>query len=283
LFITPLFWGLPVQELNRKFIPIKKPKKPISMVEEAVLTRAAGKVTAYVEKYVTLMGVDKREQVLELFDNMHRVFPHWVIGTCPVMHPDLHYASKNCNRVFGYSHEHVVKNSRVDKYFTFIHPDDQQDLYECFKFLHDFLEEVPPGEHAEYRAVFHYRYKKADGQFIYLHDEKAALKLQDPGNLYYGLFRDITSEKTFAGVKIELFHLDKHQHPVKLKEFKPAAHRTRLSKREEQLITLIKQGLSTKEIAWYLKISHNTVRNIKSKLFEKYNVSNSIELLNMAS
>jgi len=49
------------------------------------------------------------------------------------------------------------------------------------------------------------------------------------------------------------------------------------------LLSFIKQGLSTKEIAWHLNISPNTVRNIKSKLFEKYNVGNSIELLNIAS
>ena len=252
------------------------------MVKEAVLTRAADKVTWYIENYVTLMGVEKRDEVLELFDTLHRVFPHWVICTCPVMHPDLHFATVNCQHVFGYPYEFIINNSGVNKYFAFVHEADQEDLFGCFNFMHDFLETVSPEDHARYRAVFYYRFKKADGQFIHLHDEKAALNLRSPGNLYYGLLRDITAEKAFGGVKVELFHLDQHHHPVKIKEFKPSSNHTQLSKREKQLVTLIKQGLSTKEIAWYLKISHNTVRNIKSKLFEKYNVSNSIELLNIA-
>ena len=100
------------------------------------------------------------------------------------------------------------------------------------------------------------------------------------GNLYYALYRDVTQERTFAGVKMELFR--QGQTLSKVKDYKPSAERTQLSKREEELVTLIKQGLSTKEIAWQLSISPNTVRNIKSKLFEKFNVSNSIELLNMA-
>jgi DNA-binding NarL/FixJ family response regulator len=99
--------------------------------------------------------------------------------------------------------------------------------------------------------------------------------------LYYVLFRDITEEKTFTGVKAELFR--QKQSLVKIDEYKPGAARNPLSKREKELISFIKQGLSTKEIAWHLNISPNTVRNIKSKLFEKYNVGNSIELLNMAS
>jgi DNA-binding CsgD family transcriptional regulator len=32
----------------------------------------------------------------------------------------------------------------------------------------------------------------------------------------------------------------------------------------------------------HLKISHHTVRNIRQRMFEKYNVNNSIELLNKA-
>jgi DNA-binding CsgD family transcriptional regulator len=69
---------------------------------------------------------------------------------------------------------------------------------------------------------------------------------------------------------------------TKITEFKPSAG-SNLTSRESELVTLIKQGLSTKEIAWYLNISHHTVRNIKSRLFEKFNVNNSIELLNMTA
>jgi DNA-binding NarL/FixJ family response regulator len=115
-----------------------------------------------------------------------------------------------------------------------------------------------------------------------MHDEKAILNLRGTGNLYYTLFRDITAEKPFTGVKAELFRQQGRQLD-KIKEYNPSAERKPLSKREEELVTLIRQGLSTKEIAGHLKISPNTARNIKSKLFEKFNVNNSIELLNMTA
>jgi DNA-binding CsgD family transcriptional regulator len=43
---------------------------------------------------------------------------------------------------------------------------------------------------------------------------------------------------------------------------------------------LIRSGLSTKEMAWQMNISHHTVRNIRQRMFEKFKVSNSIELIN---
>jgi len=107
------------------------------------------------------------------------------------------------------------------------------------------------------------------------------LNLAGSGNLYYTLFRDISSERPFNGVKAELLKQD--QTLQKIKEFKPSTERNPLTQREGELVTLIKQGLSAKEIAWYLNISPNTVRNIKSKLFEKYKVNNTVELLNMTA
>lgn len=250
------------------------------MIRESALLRTSQKITAYIEKYVTLAGAEKKEEVLRLFDNIHQLFPQWVIMTCPVMHPYIHYTSKNSPHLFGYSYEYMIGNSSPEKYFSHVHPSDQQDLYECMSFLHDYLETVGPDEHHLYRGVFYYRFRKANGQYMYLQDEKATLNLRGSGNLYYALFRDITADKTFTGVKVEIFN---QQHVLeKIKEYKPSAERNPLSKREKELVTLIKQGLSTKEIAWHLNISHNTVRNIKSKLFVKYNVGNSIELLNMA-
>lgn len=77
-----------------------------------------------------------------------------------------------------------------------------------------------------------------------------------------------------------LFHFginDFYQQDVsqeKLAEFR--RQHLRLSKRETELVGLIKKGLRTKEIADQLKISHHTVRNIRQRMF------NSIELLNKA-
>lgn len=244
-----------------------------------MLLREADRVSNYIDNQVKLVGADNRDVALELFDNMYRFFPHWVIAICPMMHPDVHYVSQNCSSVFGYSREHIIRISGLEKFMMAVHEDDQQDLYKCITLIHDFLEGIPPEEHYKQRVVLHYRFKHAEGHYIHLHDEKACMKIGNAGVLYYVLFKDITEEKAFGGVKLEMFRQDETL--VKVREYRPGLNRNVLTPREQEVVSLIRQGLSTKEIAWQLKISHNTVRNIKSKLFEKYSVSNSIELLNL--
>jgi DNA-binding CsgD family transcriptional regulator len=236
------------------------------------------RVAAYIERHVTLAGAEKREEVLELFDSMGRLFPQWTILTCPVMQPDMHYISKNGSHVLGHDRVEIIRD-RIEKYFSLVHEADQEDLHACFTFGHDTLVAIPAEIHCQYRLIYNYRFKRQNGQYMHVHDEKAVLNLADSGNLYYSLYRDISAEKNFDGVKVQLFRQDQTMH--KIKEYRPATKRGPLTRREGELVTLIKQGLSAKEIAWHLNISPNTVRNIKSKLFEKYKVNNTIELLNM--
>ncbi len=249
------------------------------MTGEGSFIRMNNKLAAYIQKNVSLAGIQNRDEVLDLFDKMHQLFPQWVIMTCPVMHPEIAYVSENYAYVFDSCRE-VSLNHSFEKYFSCVHDADREDLHKCFAYMQEYIESIPPALHCEYRVVFHYRFRKKSGQYIYLHDEKAVLHLKGSGNLYYTLSRDITGEKIFGGVKMEIYRQEKLFY--KIKEYRPSAEHHTISKREGELLTLIQRGLSTKEIAWYLNISHHTVRNIKSKLFEKYRVNNSIELLNMS-
>ena len=248
------------------------------MIHESKLIRTGEKVAHYIENYATLVGAERKEEVFDLFNTMHKIFPQWVILSCPMMHPEIHYITKNVQHVFGYNDKFLLEKSKLEKFFYLVHEDDQEDLYQCISELHDFLETISPEEHHLHRAILFYRMKTADGKYVYVHDEKATLHLKG-GNLYYVMLRNISEERTFSGVKLEIYKQEESLN--RIREFKPGTEKRPFSKRETELISLLKQGLSTKEIGYRLNISHHTVRNIKSKLFEKYNVSNSIELLNL--
>jgi DNA-binding CsgD family transcriptional regulator len=249
------------------------------MIKESGYLRTTEKIAAHIQKFVTRVGPDRKEEVFEMFDTMHLLFPQWVIMSCPRLNPGIHFISKNASHVFGHDQNYFSVNANLKELFSHIHDADMKEVYDCLYYVHNFLETVTPEEHTHYRFVFHYRFRKPSGQYIYLHDEKATVNLRGAGNLYYGLYRDVTTERVFTGVKVEMF--DQQHTLTKIREYRPGTKTNPLSKREGELVTLMKQGLSTKEIAWHLNISHNTVRNIKSKLFVKYNVNNSIELLNM--
>jgi DNA-binding NarL/FixJ family response regulator len=54
-----------------------------------------------------------------------------------------------------------------------------------------------------------------------------------------------------------------------------------LSKREFEIVTRVAQGLTNREIAEQLRLSHHTVKNCLFRIFDKLGVSNRVELLVM--
>jgi DNA-binding NarL/FixJ family response regulator len=59
-------------------------------------------------------------------------------------------------------------------------------------------------------------------------------------------------------------------------------HLPKISKREQQVLDLMIEGRSSKEIAEELEISFDTVRSHRKKLFVKYKVTSAGELVNLA-
>lgn len=242
------------------------------------LARKANNIIAYV-----IPGHPEREEVddeiLHTFCNLQRIFPRWVICTCRFMHQGFFYVSDNAPELLGIDPEHLYSAMRIEEYFKRIHPADAEDFSKCLQLIGELYKEEDPEERPKLRFVFNYRLRHADGRYLHVHDEKAMLPLNNNKNLHYMLMRDISQEIPFSGVKMAAYkdgHGDK-----KILEFNASsAAASQLSPRENELIPLMKQGLSTKEIAHYLGISHHTVRNMRQKLFQKFQVNNAIELLN---
>ena len=136
------------------------------MIREEILVREDNKVVSYIQNCVTRAGAEDTEQVLQLFGPIYRLFPHWVIATCPIAHPDIYYVSENAPYVFGYSSEYLIKHARMEKFFSHVHESDQADLYDCFSYMRKHLQSIPPQEHPQYRVVLHYRFRKSNGQYI---------------------------------------------------------------------------------------------------------------------
>jgi DNA-binding CsgD family transcriptional regulator len=239
------------------------------------------RILTYVDETMESKSDPSQDDILMALYNIHRLSPSYAVITCPVQHGHFFYISENCQSIFGYSAEYMGEHFRaLPRYFSQIHPADIHDVQDCMDYLKSFILEESPEEFHKLRVIFHYRFMNADGNYIYLHDEKASLVTTEGRKIHYSLVRNAGDGSLFTGTKIEMYKLGIAME--KLGEYKPSASKNKLSKREADLVRLIKTGLTTKEIAGQLSISHHTVRNIKSKLFEKYNVNNTIELLNMA-
>jgi DNA-binding CsgD family transcriptional regulator len=250
------------------------------MITGTSVANQAIRILTFLDDSMEAKSGSSQDDILMALYNIHKLSPAYAVITCPVQHGHFFYISENCKSVFGYSAEYMGEHFRVlQRYYSQIHPSDLHDVQNCMDYLKSFLQEESPGDYHKLRVIFHYRFLDPEGRYVYLKDEKAALVTALGKNIHYSLVRKTGDDVQFTGVKIELFKQDTCME--KIGEYKPLAAKSKLSAREADLVRLIKKGLTTKEIAGQLSISHNTVRNIKSKLFEKYSVNNTIELLNM--
>lgn len=221
---------------------------------------------------------DVQEEIIHTLSNLQRIFPRWLICTCRFMHKGFFYISDNYEEVLGFNDEAITSATEPEAYFKRIHPNDVEHFYRCAASITEMLTEGDKEEVHKYRFVFNYRLQHGSGRYMHVHDEKAILKLKNGQNLYYLLLRDISTETPYSGVKLSVYK--EGQGEKKILEYNSSQQTSKLTTREGEMIPLMRQGLSVKEIAWHLGISPHTVRNIRQKLFEKFEVNNVIELLN---
>ncbi|MRG48788.1 hypothetical protein GFS24_27005 [Chitinophaga sp. SYP-B3965] len=241
------------------------------------IARKVNNMVAY-----TIPGLLQREdihdEIMHTLSNIQKIFPRWVICTCRFMHTGFFYISDNAQEALGFDAEILTNALNMEVYFSRLHPADLEDYSKGLQRMGSLYHETDPEERHKLRFIFNYRMQHPDGRYMHIHDEKAMLPVKDDLNLYYMLLRDISQEVPFSGIRMTGYTDNGNK---KVMEFNASAETaSQLSPRENELLPLMKQGLSTKEIAYTLGISHNTVRNMRQKLFQKFQVNNAIELLN---
>lgn len=219
-------------------------------------------------------------QFFSVLKVLQHIFPQWVLLSCPAQHPGVFFITENSKNVLGYADSDFTSVDHSAFLLSRLHHDDLQDMNRCFSFIESFLKETMPHEYIHLRFVLQYRFLHKSGHYITIHQEQAILPISEDQPLYYSILKDVSDEVVFGGVKLEIFKCKSLVE--KVAEFHPGRQNMKLSRREQDVIDLMQNGLSTKEIADRLSISRHTARNIKQKMFEKYKVNNSISLLNKA-
>ncbi|WP_291788766.1 response regulator transcription factor [Cecembia sp.] len=101
------------------------------------------------------------------------------------------------------------------------------------------------------------------------------LKGSDPDELIYTI-REVHEGSYIQGYQKLLFQQDDGKYPDHFKE------RFKLSRRELEILRLIKDGNLNKEIAEMLSLSQHTVESHRKKIHQKLGVSSAVELVKKA-
>ena len=228
------------------------------------------------DQYAHYAAEKDEATVISNLQFMERMQPDCVLMLCQMSHPKLKYVSASAKYILGFSEEEF-KAKTVAEFFSLVHPDDVEGVQRCFEFINV----SEPYDPEVYRFGLHYRFQYSPGHYIYLYDEKLAIRNDSGTYIYFTLFRDITSTHTFTQVKLSVLQKIKNVFS-EVYCYYPKHGETLITPRQTDIVRLIVRGLSNKEIAERLNVSIYTIKNHKQALFRKANVRSSLELANYA-
>lgn len=180
-------------------------------------------------------------------------------------------------------------HGEVDKIIPLIHKDDFKIFNEkIFPFTLLFLQKHPISEHSKYIFSHNYRIKNPTGDWLHFHQKTSYITTSSTGLpiLSFGLLIDISDFKNDSKI---IYRINKAEHdrsayskPLMSHFFYPDAGDCILSTQERRVLTLISEGLNSREIAERLHLSENTIINHRRNMQTKTNTKNVAQLITYA-
>lgn len=192
------------------------------------------------------------------------------------------FHSSNLGLILGYSSQEI-ENGGERFLDTKIHPGDffmlMQNAFSIFKLFFNFSVD----EKINHKLISEFRILNTVNEYVRVIEQQQVLELDNNGNLWLALsILDISpNQKNMnEGLKSELLNF----RTGKIIPFLSQEEITiTLTKRETEVLKLVKDGFLSKEISDKLAISLHTVNTHRQRVLEKLGVNNSIEAVMLAS
>ncbi len=192
----------------------------------------------------------------------------------------IHYSS-NFGGLLGYEPSDY-KETGQQFFASKIHPEDALKLsisgVSVLKLFNNFSSD----EKLNHKVINEYRMLNAHGQYIRLIEQHQVLELDNKGQLWLLLMIvDVSpNQEEMEGSKSQLLNFRTGKIiPMEV----PQHVKFELTKREIEILRLVKEGLLSKEISNKLAISVHTVNTHRQRFLEKLGANNSFEAVMFAS
>lgn len=192
------------------------------------------------------------------------------------------FASENFSEIFGYD---LTKIKNIEQQGDFleerIHPDDRQQMIKIQIEHSRFIYTLPPEERNDYQTIYQFRMLNKKDRYINVITRQEVLQKDRRGKAWiiWGVLNLSPDQQPLHTVRYSYFN--KKTGKLFTESFSHKEEQP-LTKREKQVLYLIREGLLSKEIADKLTISIHTVNNHRKNILAKLKVSNSIEAINRA-
>jgi DNA-binding CsgD family transcriptional regulator len=194
------------------------------------------------------------------------------------------YIGENIESLTGYTTQEILSDGVALSYHR-MHPDDQEPWEKSFAFLLQVLQEAEKEKIPEMQFSLNWRFRKKDGTYITLLQQFVIPEVDEEHNpvLEYGIMSDITPYHKSKAITLTIVRPHPNVSELLYESVSFGDNKqTGLSRREKDILKLVCQGLSSKQIADKLFISENTVRNHRAHIMDKTGSKNAAGLASYA-
>ncbi|WP_128548850.1 helix-turn-helix transcriptional regulator [Larkinella soli] len=210
---------------------------------------------------------------------LDQFFPGWVLAIFENEGWETpRFLSRKAAEFWGMPEEELARKTCHDME-AMIHPDDLEGYLLCKRRMIELQKKLRPTEALHYRFAIQFRLRSQRHQ-PYRHVYGEVLTYLDSHNrtAQAMMYRDASADRVSDRVQLSWFRTQGLGYQ-KVGSYIPAAADQELTLREEEIMHLIKDGFSSKEIADRLSISLNTVKNHRKNLLRKTQSRNMADLV----
>jgi DNA-binding CsgD family transcriptional regulator len=163
-----------------------------------------------------------------------------------------------------------------------IHPDDKYDLAMYGLSSLKLFKELSNDEKLNHKVVYEFRMLNSAGKYVRVIDQYQLLELDATGQIWLMMSTiDLSpNQEIESSVKCQILNFRTGKIIPSSVDDKPSLE---LTKRELEILNLVKQGLLSKEISDKLFISVHTVNTHRQRLLDKLGANNTIEAIIFAT
>lgn len=188
------------------------------------------------------------------------------------------YASQNFSEIIGTDLRKLVSNEGQQVTDNLLHPEDNAQFEQMQLNLYSFLFSLPPSRKMDYKHIYSFRVRNSENEYIRFMSQQQVLELDAAGNIWLVMgIIDLAPDQN-SNQEFECSILNyKTGKKLSISDFTDDI--VKLTKREKEVLQLIKDGLLSKEISDKLAISINTVNIHRQNILQKTHTNNSIEAI----
>jgi DNA-binding CsgD family transcriptional regulator len=204
-------------------------------------------------------------------------------------HQSMHYASVGgaVEQIIGIPAEKWQNKPVGEFIMECIHPDDVLPFFNFAKMVVDYAETLTIPERFKLKWNFYYRALDRKGSVKYIIHQGQPLLVDEKGILKASLefFSDISHIRNDNEPMLSILNFNDEENQkfftYKKSDLIPklTQNQSVLSKREQQIIRLLSEGYTSKQVAYEINISAITVNNHRQNMLRKTNTSSTAELV----